>query len=92
MTLGGGQVLAPGETRTYQTGFWTIDAGIRAFGVYFRQGGGWAAGVDLGIMTSAMPSSFEHDGNPLSGLPPGRMTTGYLRLMIGGGGFFRPSR
>src|SRR5690606_21368257 len=57
MTLGAGHVLAPGARRTYGTGFWTIDAGVRAFGLTFDRRSGWAAGIDLGIMTSLVPSS-----------------------------------
>jgi hypothetical protein len=92
MSVGGVPLLPPGEDRTFSSGFWTLDAGIRAFGVYFPGGGGWAAGVDLGITTALAPNSFELDGNPLSGVAPARMTAGYLRLMLGGGGFFVPGR
>lgn len=89
MAVGAGSVLAPGEERTYDTGFWTIDAGVRTFALTFVKNGGWAAGVDIGLMTSLVPSSFEVDGIGLRDVPPGRMTAGYLRLMIGGGGFFK---
>ncbi|MCA9587648.1 MAG: hypothetical protein KC657_20115 [Myxococcales bacterium] len=92
MSLGGVPLLPPGEDRTLTGGFWTFDAGIRAFGLYFPGGGGWAAGLDLGVTTTVVPSSYELDGASLSGVAPARMTAGYLRLMLGGGGFFVPGR
>lgn len=88
----GAIAIAPGESRTFDAGVWTVDAGVRAFGLYFPGNGGFTAGLDLGFMTSLAPSSFETSGATLGSVTPARLSAGYLRLVFGGGGFFASGR
>ena len=89
MNIAPGETLAPGEERTFKSSFFTLDAAVRVMGLYFAHGGGMATGLDMGLSTSIAPNSYEGDTS-LSGAPPARMTTGFIRLVIGGGGFYRP--
>lgn len=87
----GSTTIAPGQSKTYDLGIPTIDAGVRVIRVGFERAGGFAFGVDVGIVTSVVPRAFEADGQTLNGLPPGRFTAGTLKLLFGGGGFAVPS-
>ena len=88
----GPTTIAPGQSKTYDLGVPTIDAGFRVIRVAFARSGGFAFGLDVGIVTSVTPRAFDADGQTLNGLPPGRFTAGTLKLLFGGGGFAVPAR
>lgn len=79
--------LTPGESKTFTSGFATLEAGLRFQRLLFFGNGGASAGIELGIIRSLSNgpwlsgrSEFTHEeGAKLDGV--------YARVNIGGGGF-----
>jgi hypothetical protein len=51
--------------------------------------GGWMIGLELGVQVSMAGQRWQTtDGAEVAGIDAQRLTTGYIKLTIGGGGFF----
>jgi hypothetical protein len=91
--LGADETLGPGEAGTYEAGFLTVDIGISANRLLFFDdedgAGGFAIGADAGFLTSVIGGEWATaEGVSADGLDHARLQGAYLRLTLGGGGFF----
>lgn len=82
--------VAPGETDTFSTGFFTIDFGVGFQRLlFFGHDGGFIVGAEGGLMIPILHGDWENeDGGEITGLEKLGVSGGYLRLTLGGGGFF----
>lgn len=86
--------LAPGEAIDLKAGFVTFEVGFgigrSAFWGDPRSGGagGMFHGLELGMMMSVSEDRWKTDADVSVDLPPASLIGGYLRMNIGGGGFF----
>jgi hypothetical protein len=91
----GNEVIRAGQRGTYEAGFVFLDFGLRINRLLFFGGddaagaGGFAVGVDAGFLANVMRGDWQNEaGVVVEGLSPARLTGGYMRLTVGGGGFF----
>lgn len=79
----------PGQgSRTYDTGFGDVEFGLATHRLLFFGEGGFALGFDIGATVSVAPSPWSTGGQDIDGVERGRLSGGFLRLTIGGGGFW----
>lgn len=85
----GDRSLAAGESTTLRGGLAYAEVGIG--GRWFVPGtdGGFMFGLEVGGMFSITDSEWDADDMPVGGLEGPGYTGGYIRLHLGGGGFFR---
>lgn len=90
LQLGARDVLGPGESGSYDSGFFTADFGISANRLLFFADGGFAVGLDAGFITSAGSTGWERQatGEVADALAWAQLRGAYMRLSLGGGGFF----
>jgi hypothetical protein len=86
--LFGTEQVGPGQTANFESGFWTGELGIRVFRLYFWKHGGFAVGADVGYRASLTRDSWHGGDRADLGQESARIGAGYLRLTLGGGGFF----
>lgn len=71
------------------TGAPTVELGLGLQRLLFRHHGGFTLGAELGFLATVGHSDWRDDDNqPVGGLHAARLAGGYLRLTLGGGGFF----
>ncbi len=90
-TPAAGAVIEGGGASKFSTGFWTFELGVGFQRLQYRrkQGGGLINGGELGLLISLHDNAWSDENDvPVIGAPPARMLGVYLRLNIGGGGFF----
>lgn len=73
--------------RTYDAGFGYIEFGLATHRLLFFGSGGFALGLDVGGIISVAPTPWSTGGRDLDGIDRARLSGGFLRLTIGGGGF-----
>ncbi|MEZ4444317.1 MAG: hypothetical protein R3B72_34910 [Polyangiaceae bacterium] len=88
ITLGSDDPIATGEQADFDAGFLTVDMGISANRLLFFGDGGFAVGLDAGFLTSVMSSNWEHGNAVADLLERARLRGVYMRLTVGGGGFY----
>jgi hypothetical protein len=88
-----GEVIPANGVRTYTAGFLTSEVGIRAsrmilFGSSESHGGGLMVGAEIGYMTSLQRTAWEATATNASAPESAGIRGAYIRLILGGGGFF----
>ncbi|MCA9658558.1 MAG: hypothetical protein KC486_09450 [Myxococcales bacterium] len=86
-----GATIAANSRATFGSGFFTAEAGVGFKRLVYPRtfGGGLINGGDVGVMMSLTDSAWNQGDTPtISGVPPLRMVAAYLRLDVGGGGFW----
>jgi hypothetical protein len=84
----GARIIAPpGGSRSFSAKFTTLDAGIRVERLLFSRSGGFAAGFELGFLSSFFSPAWETDGYEVTNAEAATLEGLYVRLNIGGGGF-----
>lgn len=73
--------------RSYDAGFGYIEFGLATHRLLFFGSGGFALGLDVGGIISVAPTPWSTGGRDLDGIDRARVSGGFLRLTIGGGGF-----
>ena len=73
--------------RSYDAGFGYIEFGLATHRLLFFGSGGFALGLDVGGIISVAPGPWSTGGRDLDGIDRARVSGGFLRLTIGGGGF-----
>ncbi len=73
--------------RRYDAGFGYIEFGLATHRLLFFGSGGLALGLDFGGIFSVAPTPWSTGGRDLDGIDRARLSGGFLRLTIGGGGF-----
>lgn len=81
------EAIPPEGTRSYDAGFGYIELGLAAHRLLFWNTGGFAVGVDAGAMVTIASSPWSTDAQTVDGLSRARLSGGFLRLTLGGGGF-----
>jgi hypothetical protein len=85
----GTYVLVPaGQRSTFDAGFWTLDAGLRVERLFFWKNSGIAVGGELGFISSFTSPAWEVGNVELGGHDHAGLDGVYLRLTLGGGGFW----
>lgn len=79
--------IPPAGRRTYDAGFGYLELGLAAHRLLFFGSGGFALGVEAGGMVSVAPSAWNTGGSNLDGVDRARLSGGFLRISMGGGGF-----
>jgi hypothetical protein len=86
--------IPAGSSRQYQGGFYYLEAGfgfqrLMMWGQDGEGQGGFAMGAELGFMVSSFNSRWGNDDDiALNGVDSVRLDGGFVRLTLGGGGFF----
>jgi hypothetical protein len=80
-------IAPPGGTRNFEAGFATLDAGIRVMRLLSPRGGGFAAGFELGFLSSFTQPAWGTEGYEVTNAESAGLEGLYIRLNIGGGGF-----
>lgn len=84
----GGEVLEPGESIDLITGFAAVDLGVSAQQLLFFGDGGFALGMDLGVLLSVAGGGFSTvDADEITAVSDTKLRGFYMRMTIGGGGF-----
>ena len=85
-----GATIAANSEDTYGSGYFTAEVGVGFKRLTFprQEGGGLINGGEIGVMMSITDSGWNQNDVIVSGVPPFRMVALYLRLDIGGGGFW----
>lgn len=79
--------IPSGGTREYAGGAGYIEVGAATHRLFFFGGtGGFAIGFDVGAMFSVAESGWSREGNEFPTARSTRLSGGFLRLTIGGGG------
>ena len=86
--VGDDERIPPGGHRTYDAGFGYLEFGLAAHRLLFFEGGGFAMGVEAGAMLSIASSAWSTDTSDVNGIGRAQLRGGFLRLAIGGGGFW----
>ena len=91
----GDSVIEPGQTSSYTSGFFYYELGIGIISLLLQSDedgmgvGGMVIGAEVGFLASVASSSWQDEQQrDVIGLESTAFTGGYLRLTIGGGGFF----
>jgi hypothetical protein len=79
--------IEPGQTKAFEAGFMTVDAGVRFQRLMFGRGGGFAAGFEVGVLASYQPGRWRDGAKELLENESARLSGGYVRFVLGGGGF-----
>ena len=87
LTIGDDEPLPAEGRRSYSAGFAYVELGLAAHRLLFRGPGGFAVGVDAGALVSVVSSPWNNDAGGVDGISRPRITGGFLRLTLGGGGF-----
>lgn len=87
--FGTSETINPGQTGTFNTGFFTFEAGAGAQHLLHEGEGGFQIGIEGGLLAAIGQSSwFNANGDVVEGSNKVKLDGFYLRLTIGGGGFF----
>lgn len=81
--------VAPGEVDVFQTGFYAFEFGVGLQRLLFFGDGGFTVGAEAGLTVPVSAGTWSDEGdNDVSGLEDLGVSGGYLRITLGGGGFF----
>lgn len=87
LTIADDEEIPPSGQRTYDAGFGYIEFGLATHRLLFFGDGGFALGLDVGGVVSVAPTAWSTGARELDGIDRARLSGGFLRLTIGGGGF-----
>ncbi len=87
LTVAEDEAIPADGQRTYDAGFGYVEFGLATHRLLFFGSGGFALGLDVGGIISVAPSAWSTGGSNLDGIDRARLSGGFLRLTIGGGGF-----
>ena len=87
LTIADDEEIPVGGQRSYEAGFGYIEFGLATHRLLFFGDGGFALGLDVGGLVSVAPTPWSTGGRDLEGIDRARLSGGFLRLSIGGGGF-----
>lgn len=88
VTVADDQPIPAQGSRTYDTGFGYVEFGLATHRLLFFGDGGFALGFDVGATISVAPSPWNTGGQDIDGIDRARLSGGFLRVTIGGGGFW----
>ncbi|MEQ9322901.1 MAG: hypothetical protein RIF41_27295 [Polyangiaceae bacterium] len=90
IALGDDVSVEAGGSADLTAGFITMDFGVSANRMlFFGNDGGFALGFDAGFLTSVVGGQWEaEDGGVATVLERARLRGFYMRLTLGGGGFW----
>jgi hypothetical protein len=80
-------VIAQGASRTFISGFATLDVGLRLQRLLFARSSGMTAGVEVGLLRSISTRPWQSDPVELTDVPGASLDGAYVRVNFGGGGF-----
>jgi hypothetical protein len=80
--------IAPGQKRDIHAAFATIELGIRVQRLLFARAGGFIGGFEAGLLRSLSAAPWESDGREFVNHPGAQIEGGYVRITVGGGGFY----
>lgn len=91
-----GRTLSPGQELDLKSGYFTFELGFAFQRLMFRKPrhnetslGGFINGGEVGAIVSLGRSTWQSEGNSVPDMPSTQLLGGYVRLLIGGGGFGR---
>lgn len=88
LTIADDESIPSGGSRTYDAGFAYMEFGLATHRLLFFGEGGFALGFDVGATISVAPSAWTTSGRDIGGIDRARLSGGFLRLTLGGGGFW----
>jgi hypothetical protein len=83
-----GETIGRGGESQYTAGFFTGEAGIRVSRLLFSGSGGFMVGAEVGYLSALQRAAWESSSGTAAP-ESAELRGGYLRLIIGGGGFSR---
>ena len=85
----GGDVLMPGQQRSYEAGFLAAEFGIGFQRFLFWRTGGFMLGAEAGFLTTIVRGEWQIAESEVEvpGLEELGFSGGFVRLTLGGGGF-----
>ena len=81
-------VVSPNITLEPEAGFATAEIGFGFARTAFWGQGGFMHGIEIGMMFALSEDRWKTEDDVSVALPPANMLGGYLRMNIGGGGFW----
>lgn len=87
LAIGDDEPIPAGGQRSYEAGFGYVEFGLAAHRLLFFDSGGFALGVDIGGLVSVSPSKWSTSSREVEGIDSARLSGGFVRFSIAGGGF-----
>lgn len=95
IAFGTNEDILPGQSRSYRGGFYYLEMGFSAQRLLMWGGGeqggqgGFALGGEVGLLVSSFNSRWgDEEDYAVNGVDAVRINGGFLRLTVGGGGFY----
>lgn len=88
ITIADDESIPSQGSRAYDAGFGYVEFGLATHRLLFFGDGGFALGFDVGATISVAPSPWSTGGQDIEGMGRARLSGGFLRLTLGGGGFW----
>jgi hypothetical protein len=87
MTIQQQAVIGSNSSRTFISGFATLDVGIRVQRLLFWHSSGLTAGIEAGLLRSISTRPWQSDPVELTDVSGASLDGSYIRVNFGGGGF-----